>query len=173
MPARRRLTEDERDLAGSVWDAYRPFVESVARRHLADRLDEVPDVVQNVGLRLCRHLNGFRGAGGLRTWIFRVTVHETRTLRRGASRHGRILEALTLEPAPAPAPNPHEHLERTLTVQTVRDALNSLPPLQRAILRHDLDGSGVNTSESGIRSLRYRARKQLRSLIDRNPHGGR
>lgn len=171
--ATRRLTEDEREQVASVWDAYRPFVESVARKHLADQADAVPDVVQNVGLRLCRHLDGFRGAGGLRSWIFRVTVHEARTFRRGAVRHGRIVDALTLDPPRAIPETPHEHLERTLTVQTVREALDTLSPLHREILRHDLDGSGVYKGDSGIRSLRYRARKQLRSLIDRNPHGGR
>ena len=170
--SRRVMTDDERDLAASVWEAYRPFVEVVARRHLIDKADAVPDVVQNVGLRLCRHLGGFRGAGGLRAWISQVTVHEARSYRRGASRHGRIIEALTLEPTyPNPA-TPHDHLERKLSAQSVREALNSLSPLHREILRHDLDGSGVSISDTGKRSLRYRARKELRSLFDRSPQKG-
>jgi len=166
------MTDEERDLAASVWDAYRPFVESVARKHLTDQADSVPDVVQNVGLRLCRHLDGFRGAGGLRAWIRQVTVHEARTYRRGAARYGRIVEALTLEPTYADPVTPHEHLERTLTVKAVREALDTLSPAHRRILRHDLDGSGVFISEAGTRSLRYRARKELRSLFDRSPRKG-
>lgn len=166
----RRLSDDQRDLAESVWNAYRPFVESVARKHLADRADDVPDVVQNVGLVLCRHLDGFRGNGGLRSWIFQVTVHEARRVRRGAVRHERIVESLTLEPTFSDAPTPHEHLERNRRIQAVREALDSLKPSHREILRDEIDGSGLYTSDRGKRSLRYRARKELRSLIDRSPN---
>lgn len=173
MARRRILNEDEQAQAEAVWTLYRPFVESVARQHLTDNQDAVPDVVQNVGLRLCRHLDGFRWNGGLRTWIFRLTVHEARRVRQAEGRHGRIVEALTLEPTYPITPTPHEHLERTLTVQAVREALNTLKPSHREILRQDLDGSGVHTSEAGIWSLRYRARKQLRRLFDRPPRKGR
>lgn len=167
MPAR-RLTEEQRELAGSVWDTYRPFVESVARRHLNGQADALPDVVQNVGLAICLHLDGFRGAGGLRTWIFRITVHEALRVRRQAARQGRIVEALTLEPSYPDTPSPHEHLERTLTVRAVREALDTLRPAHREIIRDEIDGTGLYTSDRGKRSLRYRARKELRSLFDRS-----
>jgi RNA polymerase sigma factor (sigma-70 family) len=166
--AARRLTEEQRETVASVWDAYRPFVEAVARRHLNGQADHLPDVVQNVGLAVCSHFHGFRGAGGLRTWIFRITVHEVRRVQRQAVRHGRIVDALTLEPAYPEAQTPHEHLERTQTIQAVREALNTLRPAYREILRDDSDGSGLYTSDGAKRSLRYRARKELRSLIDRS-----
>lgn len=166
----RRLSDDQRDLAESVWIAYRPFVESVAKKHLADQADSVPDVVQNVGLVLCRHLDGFRGNGGLRTWIFQVTVHEARRVRRGQARHDRIVDSLTLEPSYPDTLTPHEHLERSRRVQAVREALTSLKPSHQEIIRDEIDGSGLYTSDRGKRSLRYRARKELRSLIDRSPN---
>lgn len=169
----RRLTEEERELAASVWDAYRPFVESVARQHLIDQADAVPDVVQTVGLIVCRKLHDFRGAGGLRSWIFRVTLHEARRVRRVERRHGRIMDALTLEPSPDPLPSPHDALERSQRVQAVREALAQMKPAHREILRQDLDAPGLYRSEGAVWSLRYRARKKLRSLIDRTPHGGR
>lgn len=164
----RRLTDDQRDLAESVWTAYRPFVEAVARKHLSDQADAVPDVVQNVGLVLCRHLGGFRGQGGLRTWIFQVTVNEARRIRRGQVRQARIVESLTLEPTYPDAHTPHDHLERTRRVQAVREALDSLKPSHREILRDEIEGPGLYTSDRGKRSLKYRARKELRSLIDRS-----
>ena len=163
----RRLSDEQRDLAASVWDAYRPFVEAVARQHLNGQADALPDVVQNVGLALCLHLDGFRGAGGLRTWIFRVTVHEARRIRRQEGRHVRILDALTLEPSYQAPQTPYERLERNRTIHAVRESLDALKPSHRDILRHDLDDPGLYTSETRERSLRYRARKELRSLIDR------
>lgn len=168
MTARRVLTEEQRDQAEAVWTHYRPFVESVARQQLTDRPGDVPDVVQNVGLRLCRHLDGFRAAGGLRTWIWRVTLHEARRVRRSEGRHGRIVEALTLEPSYPSVETPHRHLERTQNIRAVREALASLTPAQQEIIRHDLDGSGVYSTEAGKRSLRYRARKEIRRLFDRS-----
>lgn len=172
MTRRRILDDDQRTQAGAVWETYRPFVESVARQHLRDWPDAVPDVVQQVGLQLCRKLDGFRWNGGLRSWIFRVTIHEARMIRRSEHRHGRIVDALTLEPADRSPETPHRHLERTQTVQAVREALDILTPAQRSILRHDLDGSDIYTSEQGKRSLRYRARNELRRLFDRPQQNG-
>lgn len=171
MARRRILTDDQRTQAETVWITYRPFVESVARQHLGDNRDAIPDVVQNVGLIVCRDLDAFRWNGGLRSWIFRVTLHEARRVRRTERRHGRIVDALTLEPAYPSLETPHRHLERTQTVQAVREALNTLTPPQREILRHDLDGSGLYTGDAGKRSLRYRARNELRRLFDRSTRG--
>jgi len=167
----RRLTDDERDLAEAVWITYRPFVEAVARRNLNGQADALADVVQNVGLIICRKVHGLRGAGGLRTWIFRVTVHEARRLRRVEGRHGRIVEALTLEPTYQAVPTPHETLDRTRTIHAVREALATMAPGNAEILRHDLAGDELYIGDGAIRSLRYRAKKELRSLIDRHEPG--
>lgn len=171
MARRRILTDDQRTQAETVWNTYRPFVESVARRHLTDNRDAVQDVVQNVGIVVCRDLDAFRWNGGLRSWIFRVTVHEARRVRRTERRHGRLVEALTLEPDYPSLETPHRTLERTQTVQAVREALKSLTSAQAEILRHDLDGSGLYTGDAGKRSLRYRARNEIRRLFDRSPWG--
>lgn len=163
---RRHLSDDQRDLVESVWATYRPFVESVARRHLNGQVDHLPDVVQAVGLIVCRSWHTFRAAGGLRTWIFRVTVNEVRQIQRKETRHRRILDALTFDPPRSYQATPHDILEQRRTVAAVQEALAELKPRNAEILRHDLDGSGIYTSEAG-RSQRYRARKELRRLFDR------
>lgn len=167
----RRLTDDERHLAESVWITYRPFVEAVARKNLNGQADALADCVQNVGLIICRQIHGFRGAGGLRSWIFRVTVHEARRVRRVEGRHGRIVEALTLEPSYQSVPTPFDHLAQSRTVQSVREALATMAPANAEIIRHDLDGLELYIGDGAIRSARYRAKKELRSLIDRPRNG--
>jgi RNA polymerase sigma factor (sigma-70 family) len=71
------LNEAEARRAGEVFAEHRGFVESVARRHASLPAD-VPDIVQDVGMRICTGLNGFRGEAELRSWLYRVTVNAAR-----------------------------------------------------------------------------------------------
>lgn len=165
---RGRLTDDDRDLVGSIWETYRPFVESVARRHLGDRPEDVPDVVQSVALSLCRGLNGYRGAGQIRAWLGRITVREARMARRSAERRTRLLDSVAFEGDSIR----HDSDSRRVSCLAVREAIQQLTPPQRSILRQDLDGSSISMSEAAW-AMRYRARKSLRSLLSADPRTNR
>ena len=68
------LNEADARRAGEVFSEHRGFVESVARRHASTPAD-IPDIVQDVGVKICTGLNGFRGEAELRSWLHRVTVN--------------------------------------------------------------------------------------------------
>ena len=48
---------------------------------------EACDVVQEVFLKIFRHIYHFRGQSSLKTWIYRITVNEAHNARRWFSRH--------------------------------------------------------------------------------------
>lgn len=68
------LTDTEATQVGEVFDTHARFIEAVARRHSRAPQD-VPDIVQSVGVQICRTLRGFRGDAGITTWLYRVTVN--------------------------------------------------------------------------------------------------
>lgn len=80
------LTDDEAERVGRLFEAHRPFVESIARNHAPTR-DDVPDVVQNVGVRMCQSLRGFRGEASITTWLYSVTVSTAIDLFRKERTH--------------------------------------------------------------------------------------
>jgi len=48
---------------------------------------EAYDVVQEVFLKIFRHIDHFRGQSSLKTWIYRITVNEAHNARRWFCRH--------------------------------------------------------------------------------------
>lgn len=87
------LTEAEATHVGQVFDAHHGFIEAVARRHTRSPQD-VPDVVQTVGVQVCRRLSGFRGHAGITTWLYRVTVNAAIDAWRGEQRLVKARQAL-------------------------------------------------------------------------------
>jgi RNA polymerase sigma-70 factor, ECF subfamily len=61
-------------------------VYTLAVRLLSNQ-DEAYDVVQEVFLKVFRHIDHFRGQSSLKTWIYRITVNEAHNARRWFSRH--------------------------------------------------------------------------------------
>lgn len=61
-------------------------VYTVALRLLTNQA-EACDVVQEVFLKVFRHIDHFRGQSSLKTWIYRITVNEAHNARRWFSRH--------------------------------------------------------------------------------------
>lgn len=88
------LTEAEATHVGHAFDAHARFIETVARRHSRAPQD-VPDIVQSVGIQMCRKLRDFRGDASITTWLYRVTVNAAIDNWRGERRHDRVREELT------------------------------------------------------------------------------
>jgi RNA polymerase sigma-70 factor (ECF subfamily) len=78
-------------------DRYgRPVFNLVSR--LMDDSADVPDVVQEVFLKVFRNVGSFRGDSSLKTWVYRIAVNESRNHRRWFGRHRK--QEVTIEPRP-------------------------------------------------------------------------
>ena len=73
---------------------YSQPVFSMIARNLCDPADAA-DVTQEVFVKVFRHIGGFHGDSSLRTWIYRIALHEASNQRRWWSRHKR--QELTLD----------------------------------------------------------------------------
>jgi RNA polymerase sigma-70 factor (ECF subfamily) len=147
---------------------------------LASRLsgsrEEALDISQEVFLRVHRHLASFRGGASLRTWIYRITLNQSRTSwsrrPRGEvfARSGRRLELVR-----DPARGPDEMAMARETMQRVEKALRGLPKAFReALILRDFEElayeeiAAVLALPIGtVRSRIARGRERLRLSLER------
>jgi RNA polymerase sigma-70 factor (ECF subfamily) len=166
---RTRLTETDRRRVEAVFVEHQPFVEAIARRH-APSPDLVPDIVQAVGLRMCRSLSGFRQDSQLTTWLYRVTVNAARDCYRQEAKQARAAEAVGAEPEPDEFINVEGLIIRNRRVDRIRRAADRLKAHHRTIICDQLSDSPVLEVD---KSRRYRAVQALRSVMrtDSDPGG--
>lgn len=73
---------------------YHQPIYSVIARSLHDPAD-ASDITQEVFIKVFRNIRGFHGEASLRTWIYRIALHEASNQRRWWSRHKR--QEITIE----------------------------------------------------------------------------
>jgi RNA polymerase sigma-70 factor, ECF subfamily len=66
---------------------HRPLYSLIARS-LQDSAD-ASDITQEVFIKVFRNIRGFQGDSSLRTWLYRIALHEASNQRRWWSRHKR------------------------------------------------------------------------------------
>lgn len=167
-PRRDQLTEAEAARVADVFTTHHRFLEHVARQH-APSPDHVPDIVQAVGIQVCRGLNSFRDEANLTTWLYRVTVNTARTYYRREKRHLLAVEAATNYPDPDTVLDPDDQLVEGRRRAALSEALDRMKPLHQQLIREELAGAGVLSCR---KSSRHRARRQLRQLLADDPRLG-
>jgi RNA polymerase sigma factor (sigma-70 family) len=165
---RARLTAADRRRIGDVFEAHRGFVEAVATQHVGR--EDAPDVVAEVGLRLCTSLNGLREPDAIKTWIFRVTVSVSRDLHRSRARLDRSREALEASHAPHSAVvEPDEYVRDERRRDAFLEALNRLKRRDRRLICNSLGLDAVSVPDSADRVALFRAKQRLREVLLRDP----
>src|SRR5271156_3385317 len=67
---------------------YHQPLYSLIARSLQDPAD-ASDITQEVFIKVFRNIRGFHGEASLRTWLYRIALHESSNQRRWWSRHKR------------------------------------------------------------------------------------
>ena len=148
------------------------------------------EVVQETWLNVVRGLDGFEGRSSLRTWIFKILANVARTR---AVRDARSVPFSTLEGEDRPAvepsafaadgrwssaptrldADPETGLLSSELRARLRDAVEELPPVQRAVITlRDLVGVPpdevcdlLGISDGNQRVLLHRARARVRAAL--------
>jgi len=138
--------------------------------------DRVPDLCQEVFLRVLQNGSGYRETGHFSTWLFRIAVNVARDAarRRQSSRHTPCAGPGTRS-VPATL-SPNELCERQELARAVEVALAELPRPMREVLalRHDQGmnfeamarvlGTPASTLKSRFASALSRLRRRLCEL---------
>ena len=129
---------------------YSHPIYSLIARNLRDPADAA-DVTQEVFVKVFRNISGFHGEASLRTWIYRIALHEASNQRRWWSRHKR--QEITID-APVQsgegeesdesislsgllmdgAGSPYDHAAQAEMKLRVEEALRQLPEAFRTVV---------------------------------------
>ncbi len=77
----------ERAFAELIAQYHQPLYSLIARS-LQDPSD-ASDITQEVFIKVFRNIRGFHGEASLRTWLYRIALHEASNQRRWWKRHRR------------------------------------------------------------------------------------
>jgi RNA polymerase sigma-70 factor (ECF subfamily) len=160
-------------------------VYSLIARSLRDPADAA-DVTQEVFVKVFRNIATFHGDSSLRTWIYRIALHETSNQRRWWNRHKKQElqldapfeneegEATSLADALATTDaSPFDLAARAQLHTRVAAALATLAePFRQVIVLREIEGFGyeeiaeiLNLNLGTVKSRLTRARTQLRTAL--------
>ncbi len=164
---------------------YSHPIYSLMRRTLRDPADAA-DVTQEVFVKVFRKISSFHGEASLRTWIYRIALHEASNQRRWWSRHKRqeltidaqvendegecfcMADALAAKDA-----SPYEHVEHAQLGEQVLAALRTLPETFReVVVLREVEGFGyeeiaelLDVNLGTVKSRLMRGRAALRESL--------
>ena len=164
---------------------YSHPVYSMIARSLRDPADAA-DVTQEVFVKVFRHIGSFHGDASLRTWIYRIALHEASNQRRWWSRHKR--QELTIDAQHENEDGECQSLGDTLAATTespldcachsqarerIAEALRNIPEAFRTVVvLREIEGFGyeeiaemLNVNIGTVKSRLTRGRAALREAL--------
>jgi RNA polymerase sigma-70 factor, ECF subfamily len=172
---------------------YHQPIYSLLARTVQNRADAA-DLTQEVFVKVFRGIGKFHGGSSLRTWIYRIALHEASNQRRWWMRHRQqevpIEQELTESESGSPvllkemlvdpAASPLEMAEHEETRARVEAALRQVPePFRSTLILRDIEGfvyeevaeiQGVNLGT--VKSRLVRGRACLRALLVKQQTAG-
>ena len=177
-------TDEDQRLIDAARAGRRSAFDELVRRHarpaarLAGRLvgnrEDAEDVVQEAFARAFQHLDGFRGGSSFRTWLLRITVHQSQDLLRRRSRSRVTTRDPALGEPLSNEPGPARRTESRDSVKRLTDALDELPPRQKAALflkvyegmSYDEVAAALGTTVAAARVYLWLARQSIRRRFE-------
>jgi RNA polymerase sigma-70 factor (ECF subfamily) len=156
-----------------MYKRYGSRLYTVAYRMTGSAAD-AEDLVQDIFLQAYRRLDTFRGEAALGTWLHRLAVNACLDfVRSKQGRRQRMTDSADdLDALEAPATGPWR-ADAALDRMDLERAIAQLPPsYRRAFLLHDVEGlehheigEALGIAEGTSKSLLFKARTRLRSLL--------
>jgi RNA polymerase sigma-70 factor, ECF subfamily len=170
---------------------YHQPLYSLIARSLNDSADAA-DITQEVFIKVFRSIRGFHGESSLRTWLYRIALHEASNQRRWWSRHKR--QELTIDTAPDNSDSnddglplvatladsrysPFDHAAQAELRNRVENALRMIPEAFRTVVvLREIEGFSyeeiaeiLNVNIGTIKSRLTRGRSALRAVLASDP----
>jgi RNA polymerase sigma-70 factor (ECF subfamily) len=169
---------------------YHQTIYNLIYRILDDPTD-APDTTQEVFIKVFRGMSKFNCESSLKTWIYRIAIHEASNRRRWFFRHK--VQELSFEPPPDicegrpanlrdslvdRAESPYETVARSQVRARVEQVLQELPENYRtAVVLRDIEDLSyeeiaeiTETSLGTVKSRLVRGRQALRKRLQRYAH---
>jgi RNA polymerase sigma-70 factor (ECF subfamily) len=166
---------------------YHQPLYSLIARSLNDPADAA-DITQEVFIKVFRSIRGFHGEASLRTWLYRIALHEASNQRRWWSRHKK--QEITIDSAAESdseddsglclsatladhGDSPFDHAAQAEVRERVEAALRQLPEAFRTVvILREIEGFAyeeiseiLNVNLGTVKSRLTRGRSALRALL--------
>lgn len=165
------------DSRRELFERYRQAAYFVAMRVTGNEQDAL-DVVQDAFIKAFTGLDKFEGGASFKTWLLRIVTNRALDLLRSRN----VRKAVSLDDDEQGTPRlveaggrdrPTDNLERREAADRVRQAIDSLPPAQRAVLALYVEGDVTYGQISEIlgvpmgtvMSRIHHARRSLREML--------
>jgi len=144
---------------------------------------DAADITQDVFIKVFRGISRFHGEASLRTWIYRIALHEALNQRRWWSRHRRQELTLTNDEEDQPSSivehlvdtheSPFDAAASSEIAGHVESALREVPePFRTVVVLRDIEGFGyeeiadiLNANLGTVKSRLMRGRAHLKSRL--------
>ena len=167
---------------------YHQPLYSLIARSLNDPADAA-DITQEVFIKVFRSIRGFHGEASLRTWLYRIALHEASNQRRWWSRHKK--QEITIDSSFEADPDaennhlslaatladhadsPFDHAAQAEVRERVEAALRQLPETFRTVvILREIEGFAyeeiseiLNVNIGTVKSRLTRGRSALRAIL--------
>src|SRR5580698_8993661 len=167
---------------------YHQPLYSLIARSLNDPADAA-DITQEVFIKVLRSIRGFHGGSSLRTWLYRIALHEASNQRRWWSRHKK--QEITIDSSFEADPDaennhlslaatladrgdsPYDHAAQAEVRERVEAALRQLPEAFRTVvILREIEGFAyeeiaeiLNVNLGTVKSRLTRGRSALRTIL--------
>ncbi len=156
---------------------YRKAAQFVAMRVTGNEQDAL-DVVQDAYIKAFAGLDKFKGGASFKTWLLRIVTNRALDLLRSQN----VRKAVSLDDEEQGAPDivhkggpgrPTDVLQRRESAKRLREAIETLPPAQRAVLALYAEGDVtygqiaeiLGVPMGTVMSRIHHARRQLREKL--------
>ena len=181
------LKAGSEDAFGILIAQYHQPLYSLIARSLTDS-SYAADITQEVFIKVFRSIRGFHGESSLRTWLYRIALHEASNQRRWWSRHKK--QELTIDSAPESPDagdegvslaatladgggSPFDHAAQAELRNRVEEALRQIPDAFRTVVvLREIEGFSyeeiaeiLNVNIGTVKSRLTRGRSALRALL--------
>jgi RNA polymerase sigma-70 factor (ECF subfamily) len=167
---------------------YHQTIFNLVYRVLDDPTD-ASDTTQEVFIKVFRGMANFNCESSLKTWMYRIAIHEASNRRRWFFRHK--VQEFSIEPEPGErraaglsdalidrSESPYDHVNRSQMRARVEQCLKELPEHYRtAVVLRDIEDLSYDeiaemteTSLGTVKSRLVRGREALRKLLERYAH---
>jgi RNA polymerase sigma-70 factor, ECF subfamily len=166
---------------------YHQPLYSLVARTIPDPADAA-DLTQDIFVKIYRGIGGFHGDASLRTWIYRIALHEALNGRRWWHRHKRREVTIEEEPDESSDGQPSISYKETLVdrhqspfdfaaQQQIRDRVETQlrlvsEPFRTVVVLRDIEGFSyeevaeiLNLNLGTVKSRLLRGRAQLKALL--------
>jgi len=146
---------------GALVERHQARIYATLVKLTGDR-DQALDLTQDAFIRAWEQLSSFEGRSAFSTWLYRIAV------RLAYDEIERSRRKTPLEPEPAiadPAPGPDHRAEAASAAADLRQRIERLPPLQRAVMvmrAYDELPAVLGTTENSARVSFHHAITRLR-----------